>query len=108
MITPENYKAWCMSVKGDTQIIRNAEKKREQNYKWFCNTLKKEFSKCGEVYKVVISQDGTLIDVIFNKDSFEYVGEVFEGMHCPMKILYEFDDMTLRIRLYPHTKSEDP
>ena len=108
MITEENYKAWCMSVKGDTQIIKNAEKKREQNFKWFCNTLKKEFSECGDVFKVVISPDGDLIDIVFNGDSFKYKKEVFENVHCPMKILYEFSDMTLRIRLYPHTGLENP
>lgn len=107
MITPQNYKEWCESVKSDTQNINELESKREENFAWFCKELRKEFSKCGDVYKVIISTDGTLIDVIFNGDTFKYDKEVFEGIHCPMKVLYEFQDMTLRIRLYPHTKVED-
>jgi hypothetical protein len=63
MITSKEYRDWCDAVSNSNRAALEIKHKREENYKWMGNLLRKWFEQFGEVVNVHINRDASEITV---------------------------------------------
>ena len=93
-----DFEKWCDATNNLNTAVSELLTQREENAEWICNSLKKELQPLGDVEKVSITNDGSIIDATFCGKVIDIKNEILENIPIPCRVV--FDRYNIHLRFY--------
>ena len=103
-MTSLDYKNWCNAVSNTNLAMRELWDTRKENYSWMREHLKEFFSSIGQVNKIDISGDASVISIQMN-GAVDMNAEAFSTLPFNFEVKVS-DSNDITFWLYPDVEAQ--